>query len=83
MCSFFFPKGWGGGEGASIDWSFFPLLLLPVVLWRPNGFGIFQANIRRKLSKEERLALIRAGREDRGKYQARTALKQKKVRFYF
>ncbi|KAI5679290.1 hypothetical protein M9H77_10240 [Catharanthus roseus] len=38
-----------------------------------------EANIRRKLSKEERLALIRAGREDRGKYQARTALKQKKT----
>lgn len=38
-----------------------------------------QAHIRHKLSKEERLALVRAGREDRGKYQARTAIKQKKV----
>ncbi|KAK9113570.1 hypothetical protein Syun_020367 [Stephania yunnanensis] len=38
-----------------------------------------EANIRRKLSKEERLALVRAGREDRGKYQARAAVKQKKT----
>ncbi|XP_055814472.1 uncharacterized protein LOC129884145 [Solanum dulcamara] len=38
-----------------------------------------EANIRRKLSKEERLAIIRAGREDRGRYQAKTALKKKKT----
>lgn len=38
-----------------------------------------EANIRKKMTKEERLALIRAGREDRGKYQARTAIKQKKT----
>ncbi|XP_073099414.1 uncharacterized protein [Elaeis guineensis] len=38
-----------------------------------------EANIKRKLSKEERLALVRAGREDRGKYHARTAVKQKKA----
>lgn len=31
------------------------------------------------MTKDERLALIRAGREERGKYQARTAIKQKKV----
>lgn len=31
------------------------------------------------MNKEERLALVRAGREDRGKYCARTAVKQKKV----
>ncbi|KAG5574053.1 hypothetical protein H5410_063819 [Solanum commersonii] len=37
------------------------------------------ANIRKKLSKEERLAIIRAGREDRGRYQAKTALKKKKT----
>jgi len=37
-------------------------------------------NIKRKLSKEERLALVKAGREDRGKYQARAAVKQKKVK---
>lgn len=38
-----------------------------------------EANIRRKLSKEERLVIIRAGREDRGRYQAKTALKKKKT----
>ncbi|KAK4373805.1 hypothetical protein RND71_004482 [Anisodus tanguticus] len=38
-----------------------------------------EANIRKKLSKEERLAIIRAGREDRGRYQAKTALKKKKT----
>ncbi|XP_068665016.1 uncharacterized protein [Aristolochia californica] len=38
-----------------------------------------EAHIRRKLSKEERLALVKAGREDRGKYQARAAIKQKKT----
>ncbi|XP_072969918.1 uncharacterized protein [Typha angustifolia] len=38
-----------------------------------------ESNIRRKLSKEERLALVRAGREDRGKYQSRAAVKQKKT----
>lgn len=31
------------------------------------------------MSKEEKLALVKAGREDRGKYQARAAVKQKKV----
>lgn len=31
------------------------------------------------MSKEERLALVKAGREDRGPYMARTAVKQKKV----
>lgn len=35
--------------------------------------------MKKKLSKDERLALIRAGREDRGKYVARAAVKQKKV----
>ncbi|KAL5552725.1 hypothetical protein UlMin_040126 [Ulmus minor] len=38
-----------------------------------------EAHIRRKMSKEERLELVKAGREDRGKYQARTAVKQKKT----
>ncbi|KAL2253700.1 protein SDA1 homolog [Sesamum indicum] len=38
-----------------------------------------EANIKKKLTKEERLALIRAGREERGKYQSRTAMKQKKT----
>lgn len=31
------------------------------------------------MSKEERLQMVRAGREDREKYQSRTAVKQKKV----
>ncbi|KAL6499782.1 hypothetical protein OROGR_027692 [Orobanche gracilis] len=38
-----------------------------------------EANIKKKLTKEERVALIREGREDRGKYQARTAVKKKKT----
>lgn len=38
-----------------------------------------EAHIKRKLTKEERLELVKAGREDRGKYQARTAVKQKKT----
>ncbi|KAL6969349.1 hypothetical protein U1Q18_029065 [Sarracenia purpurea var. burkii] len=38
-----------------------------------------EAHVKKKLSKEERLALVRAGREERGKYQARTAVKQKKT----
>ncbi|XP_020591282.1 protein SDA1 homolog [Phalaenopsis equestris] len=38
-----------------------------------------EAHIRSKLSKDERLALVRAGREDRGQYQARAAVKQKKT----
>ncbi|EXB52090.1 hypothetical protein L484_024640 [Morus notabilis] len=41
--------------------------------------SINEAHVRKKLSKEERLALVRAGREDRGKYQARAAVKQKKT----
>ncbi|KAF5749191.1 protein SDA1 isoform X3 [Tripterygium wilfordii] len=38
-----------------------------------------EVHVRAKLSKEERLALVRAGREDRGKYLARAAVKQKKT----
>ncbi|KAL2510304.1 ARM repeat superfamily protein [Forsythia ovata] len=38
-----------------------------------------EANIRKKLTKDEKLALVRAGREERGKYQARAAIKQKKT----
>ncbi|KAK7819495.1 protein sda1 like protein [Quercus suber] len=38
-----------------------------------------EVHVRKKMSKEERLALVRAGREDRGKYQARTSVKQKKT----
>ncbi|XP_010476307.1 PREDICTED: protein SDA1 homolog [Camelina sativa] len=38
-----------------------------------------EAHIRHKLTKEQRLELVKAGREDRGKYQARAAIKQKKT----
>ncbi|EEF47597.1 protein SDA1 homolog [Ricinus communis] len=38
-----------------------------------------EAHVRHKLSKEERLALVKAGREETGKYQARTAIKKKKT----
>ncbi|XVF02608.1 hypothetical protein REPUB_Repub04eG0189600 [Reevesia pubescens] len=38
-----------------------------------------EAHVRLRLSKEERLALVKAGREDRGQYQARAAIKQKKT----
>ncbi|KAF8017601.1 hypothetical protein BT93_H2708 [Corymbia citriodora subsp. variegata] len=38
-----------------------------------------EAHVKQKLSKEERLALVKAGREDRIKYQARAAIKQKKT----
>lgn len=38
-----------------------------------------EAHMKQKLSKQERLTLIRAGREDGAKYQARTAIKQKKT----
>ncbi|XP_047330809.1 protein SDA1 homolog [Impatiens glandulifera] len=41
--------------------------------------GKLEAGIRRKQTKDERLASIREGREDRTKYQSRTATKQKKV----
>ncbi|PIA26303.1 hypothetical protein AQUCO_09500042v1 [Aquilegia coerulea] len=39
--------------------------------------AVFEA--RKKLTKEEKLESIRAGREERGKYQARAAVKQKKT----
>ncbi|ERN13687.1 hypothetical protein AMTR_s00049p00137580 [Amborella trichopoda] len=38
-----------------------------------------EIHIRRRLTKDERLALVKAGREERGKYSARTAVKQKKT----
>ncbi|KAI3966934.1 hypothetical protein MKX01_017585 [Papaver californicum] len=41
--------------------------------------SVLETNIRRKMTKEERLELVKAGREDRGKYQARAAIKQKKT----
>nr|KYP75742.1 Protein SDA1 isogeny [Cajanus cajan] len=47
-------------------------------LKRVDG-AMLEAHIRKKLNKDERLALVRAGREERGKYYARTAVKQKKT----
>ncbi|KAL8111721.1 uncharacterized protein LOC141666675 [Apium graveolens] len=38
-----------------------------------------EANIRKKLTKDERKAMVKAGREDREKYQSRAATKQKKT----
>jgi len=38
-----------------------------------------EANIHTRKDKEERMALVKAGREDRTKYAARTAVKQKKT----
>ncbi|KAG0482765.1 hypothetical protein HPP92_010849 [Vanilla planifolia] len=38
-----------------------------------------EAHVRSKLSKQERVALIRAGRGDREKYKAKTIVKQKKT----
>uniref|UniRef100_A0A9I9DS88 Protein SDA1 n=1 Tax=Cucumis melo TaxID=3656 RepID=A0A9I9DS88_CUCME len=38
-----------------------------------------EVHIRRRVTKEEKLALVKAGREERGKYQARAAVKQKKT----
>ncbi|CAK9327083.1 unnamed protein product [Citrullus colocynthis] len=38
-----------------------------------------EVHIRRRITKEEKVALVKAGRADRGKYQARAAVKQKKT----
>lgn len=46
---------------------------------KPLDPAKLEVHMRKKLSKDERLALIRAGREDRGKYIARAAVKQKKT----
>uniref|UniRef100_A0A453D286 Uncharacterized protein n=1 Tax=Aegilops tauschii subsp. strangulata TaxID=200361 RepID=A0A453D286_AEGTS len=37
-----------------------------------------QTHVKRKMTEEEILEMVKAGREDRGKYQARAAIKQKK-----
>ncbi|XP_057457926.1 uncharacterized protein LOC130748697 [Lotus japonicus] len=47
-------------------------------LKRVDGAAL-EVHVKKKMNKEERLALVRAGREDRGKYCARTAVKQKKT----
>ncbi|PRQ40103.1 putative SDA1 domain-containing protein [Rosa chinensis] len=38
-----------------------------------------EVHVKRRMTKEEKLALVKAGREDRGKYMARAAVKQKKL----
>ncbi|GJW61281.1 protein SDA1 [Tanacetum coccineum] len=50
-------------------------------LKRVDGYTL-EANIRKKMTKEERKALIKAGREDSVKYQSKAAVKQKKVHFH-
>ncbi|KAI3931666.1 hypothetical protein MKX01_025081 [Papaver californicum] len=40
--------------------------------------SVLVANIRRKMTKQERLELVKLGKEDRGKYQARTQKEHKK-----
>ncbi|CAN1152191.1 Protein SDA1 homolog [Linum perenne] len=46
---------------------------------KPMDPSKFEAHIRHKMNKEERLKLVKAGREDRGKYIARAAVKQNKT----
>ncbi|KAK6930922.1 SDA1 domain [Dillenia turbinata] len=46
---------------------------------KPLDPSKLEVHVRKKLSKEEKLELVRAGREERGKYQARSAIKQKKT----
>ncbi|KAL9997018.1 putative SDA1 domain-containing protein [Helianthus debilis subsp. tardiflorus] len=47
-------------------------------LKRVDGY-LLEANIRKKMTKEERKALMKAGREETGKYQSKAAVKQKKT----
>ncbi|KAI7727327.1 hypothetical protein M8C21_027599 [Ambrosia artemisiifolia] len=47
-------------------------------LKRVDGYSL-EANIRQKMTKEERKALMKAGREETGKYQSKAAVKQKKT----
>ncbi|KAL3697936.1 hypothetical protein R1sor_012012 [Riccia sorocarpa] len=41
--------------------------------------AVLEANVKRRAEKEERVALVKAGREDRVPYSSRTATKQKKT----
>ncbi|EFJ18121.1 hypothetical protein SELMODRAFT_113277 [Selaginella moellendorffii] len=50
---------------------------------RPLDPSKLEANIRRKQSKEERIASSKAGRDDRGTYTSRAAVKKRKVCFSF
>lgn len=45
---------------------------------KPLDPAKLEANIRRKMTKEERVALMKAGREDREEYKSKAAVKQKK-----
>ncbi|CAL5188012.1 unnamed protein product [Lathyrus oleraceus] len=47
-------------------------------LKRVDG-SMLEAHVKKKLNKEERLAMVRAGREERGQYHSRAAVKQKKT----
>ncbi|MFS7958825.1 putative SDA1 domain-containing protein [Helianthus anomalus] len=47
-------------------------------LKRVDAYSL-EANIRKKMTKEERKALMKAGREETGKYQSKAAVKQKKT----
>ncbi|KAK2443548.1 protein SDA1 protein [Trifolium repens] len=47
-------------------------------LKRVDG-SMLEAHVKRKLNKAERLAMVKEGREERGKYQSRAAVKQKKT----
>ncbi|KAJ0763299.1 putative SDA1 domain-containing protein [Helianthus annuus] len=47
-------------------------------LKRVDAYSL-EANIRKKMTKEERKALMKAGREESGKYQSKAAVKQKKT----
>ncbi|GKB30238.1 protein SDA1 homolog isoform X2 [Tanacetum coccineum] len=47
-------------------------------LKRVDGYSL-EANIRKKMTKEERVALVKAGREDTGKYKAKAAIKRQKT----
>ncbi|KAG6545723.1 hypothetical protein Mapa_012684 [Marchantia paleacea] len=41
--------------------------------------GVLEAHVKRRMEKDERVAMVKAGREDRTPYSSRTATKQKKT----
>ncbi|PKI77088.1 hypothetical protein CRG98_002591 [Punica granatum] len=67
------------GKGSDAKTTGFKLPDPDQLSLKPMDPAKLEAHVRHKLSKDERLALVRAGREDRGKYQARAAVKQKKT----
>ncbi|CAN0896317.1 Protein SDA1 homolog [Linum grandiflorum] len=46
---------------------------------KPMDPSTLEAHIRHKMNKEERLQLVKAGREDRGEYRAKSAIKKNKT----